>query len=243
MYFDMFYACGDEWYSGHFPPVQADEGHRKVRIDTTSSYIWSARTAERIHSYNSAAKIMVVLRNPIDRAFSHYWHLKHRGLVNYEFADIVTNYQTFSCWLEPGFVNAGIKRFLSFFPVEQMHFALFDALQKKPTESLKSLYEFIGIDDAFQAPSAAARVNVAGPRTNFKNRLFSKSLRMLFGEERMNIRPGDDSRFARISGALTGKTEYQQGVDPDLRRRLMVLCAPEIKEMEAITGFDLSHWA
>jgi hypothetical protein len=242
MYFDMFYALGDEWYRNCFPSLESGEGSGRVRIDTTSSYIWSARTAERIHAYNNAAKTMVVLRNPVDRAFSHYWHLKHRGLVNYEFSDIITNYQTFSCWLEPGFVNAGIKRFLNFFPMEQMHFALFDDLQKKPAESLKKMYQFIGIDDVFQAPSAAARVNVAGPRITLKNRFFSKSLRMLFGEERMNIRPGDDSRFARISGMLTGKTEYQQGVDPELRRKLMVLCAPEIREMEELTGIDLSHW-
>jgi len=243
MYFDMFHARGLDWYMDHYPPEARSAGHEKLLADTTSSYIWSARSAERIHSYNPDARIMVVLRNPVERAFSHYWHLKNRGLINYEFADILTNYQTFSCWLEPGFVNAGIKRYLNFFPREQMHFALFEDLRSKPVQSIKSVFQFAGIDADFLPPSTTREVNVAGPRKTLVNRVFSKAMRTAFGEERMNIRPGDTGMFAKVSGVLTGKSEYQQGMDDSIRRQLQELAAPEIEEMEELTGFNLSHWS
>lgn len=75
-YFDVAYHRGTRWYSAHFPKA-ADQNQRT--FDTTPYYIFHPDVAERIYNYSPNAKIIAVLRDPVARAWSHYWHEWARG--------------------------------------------------------------------------------------------------------------------------------------------------------------------
>ena len=64
----------------------------KILYDPTPSYIRSPFTPKRISEYNNNAKLLIIARNPIERAFSHYWHEKKKDLYNFQFDECTVNY-------------------------------------------------------------------------------------------------------------------------------------------------------
>lgn len=66
---ENIYELGTTWYEGQFtmPAVKPE-----ILLDATPEYLYYPSVAERINNYNSGAKIIILLRNPVTRAYSHY---------------------------------------------------------------------------------------------------------------------------------------------------------------------------
>lgn len=73
-YFDLHYYWGDDWYRAHFPPTTRN-GERKVLTGEGSPYYLShPHSARRMAQLVPQAKLIALLRDPVDRAYSHYHH-------------------------------------------------------------------------------------------------------------------------------------------------------------------------
>ena len=91
-YYDIFYSQGEEWYRDQFNKLKSEN---EKYFDATPSYIQTRCAVERLVRENPKAKIIIGLRNPIERAFSHYWHLKKKGMIKYDFSKVLDNYTLF----------------------------------------------------------------------------------------------------------------------------------------------------
>ena len=78
---DNFYR-GEAWYRAHFPLAA-----RTVALEATPYYLFHPRAAERAATVVPDARIVAVLRNPVDRAYSHYRHSVERGHEHLSFSD------------------------------------------------------------------------------------------------------------------------------------------------------------
>jgi hypothetical protein len=84
-YFDLNFARGPEWYRAHFPRRSApstggsDRGPTRLALEASPYYLFHPAVPERLQSLLPDAKFIVMLRNPVDRAYSHYWHEYERG--------------------------------------------------------------------------------------------------------------------------------------------------------------------
>lgn len=80
-YFDVNYARGEGWYRGHFPLatfrpyVRARFGLDAVVGEATPDYLFHPHAANRIRAFNPDTKLIAILRDPVERALSHY-HLE-----------------------------------------------------------------------------------------------------------------------------------------------------------------------
>jgi hypothetical protein len=77
-FFDIHYENGIEWYSDLFPKKRFLS--RKITGEATPYYLFYPHAVERIHAHYSAIKLIVLLRNPIDRAYSHFQMERDRGV-------------------------------------------------------------------------------------------------------------------------------------------------------------------
>ena len=229
-FFDICYFKGYDWYHAQFT-----EGDGDVLFDPSFSYVCSPKAIDRIHQYNPAAKSIVCIRNPIDRAYSHYWHLR-RTIRNLPFSDLIDNYNSFATWVEHGFVTDNIIRAQQLFGEEQVHILVFDDLQSDPTGSLKALFEFAQIDPYFQSGSADSIINPARTPAGPLARSISKFHAAL--APRLQRTP--IIRF--LEDQFTGLDEYRNGVPPDLQQILCEICREEILAMSELTGRDLTGW-
>jgi hypothetical protein len=81
-YFSLNYQRGLSWYRAHFP---VRDGSSAATLDATPTYLHDLRCAGRAAKVIPDARVIVVLRNPVERAFSHYQLMVERGLETLTF--------------------------------------------------------------------------------------------------------------------------------------------------------------
>jgi hypothetical protein len=77
-YFNRFYERGDSWYLAHFPlGARAAAVKRRIGIapavgEASAVYLFDPRVPERVHAFDPQMRLIAVLRDPVERAYSHY---------------------------------------------------------------------------------------------------------------------------------------------------------------------------
>ena len=90
-YFDFQYDKGRRWYLAHFPTATSRfrcDG-RPVTGEATPYYLVHPLAPQRVWDFEPAMKLIVILRDPVERAFSHYNHEVRRGVETLSFRDAV----------------------------------------------------------------------------------------------------------------------------------------------------------
>ena len=83
-YFDLAAHRSKAWYEAHFPVAATADNGPALAFDTTPYYLFHPQAASRIARYDPEARIVVLLRDPVQRAWSHYWHEWRRGFETLE---------------------------------------------------------------------------------------------------------------------------------------------------------------
>jgi hypothetical protein len=84
-YFDLHYSCGPNWYREHFRIAVRNRikgligDHQPITGEASPYYIYHPLVPARIKELLPHIKLIVLLRNPIDRAYSHYHHVLRKG--------------------------------------------------------------------------------------------------------------------------------------------------------------------
>ncbi|MDB4433037.1 sulfotransferase domain-containing protein [Akkermansiaceae bacterium] len=132
---------GDElkqWYSSHFD--QAKEG-QLIGEDSTV-YMASSLAPARIRDALPDVKLIFVLRNPVDRLWSHYWHLVRSGRAMYGL-DRMLEIQA-SSLLVRGHYKEQIERYKLLFPENQLKFILLEDIKSKPHAIVSEIAQWLG---------------------------------------------------------------------------------------------------
>lgn len=142
--YDSRYEKGVAWYEDFFPKNSDQSAIGEV----SPSYLCSSEAPERIYQYNPQMKLVCILRNPIERAYSHYCMDLVTGTANPDMAIGLGAQSPYVSW---GLYHEQLARYLEFFPREQLKVVLFDDLKANPKAFLTDIYEFLGIDASFSA--------------------------------------------------------------------------------------------
>ena len=92
-YFDLNYTRGEAWYRSHFPTrahldrLQSKLGHTVVTGEASPYYLLHPSVPARVHGLLPAAKLLVLLRDPVERAYSHYKERTRHGIETLSFLD------------------------------------------------------------------------------------------------------------------------------------------------------------
>lgn len=167
------FARGVEWYQRFF----GESAGKRAVGEKTPSYLWGEKffpmgsgdpdnVPRRVREVIPEARLIVVLRNPVTRAISHFNHSIRSGKLS-PFADIDrvltgndSPYAQSLGHLERGLYSKQIVRWLKFFPREQLRILIFerDVIQQ-PTETLNELCTFLGIDPKFEFKTVHSKEN------------------------------------------------------------------------------------
>lgn len=136
-----------EWLDLCFPHYR---GQRLIG-EATPEYMYFTKAAERMHTYNPDLKLLLLLRNPTDRAYSQYRMAVARHAETRPFAlalreDLNAADGTEGVYTAGGFYLSAIKRLLRWFPIRQLHFMRSEDLKHHHRRTMSSVHEFLGID-------------------------------------------------------------------------------------------------
>jgi hypothetical protein len=162
------YRRGMSWYERQFA---SDQRHRAVG-EKTPAYCFFPRVPERIHRHLPGVKLIWLLRDPVARAHSHYWHLLRKGEERAGFEAILKQglQEEQAGGPVPEYLGKGryaeqIERYLRLFPRERMLFLLFEDFIRNPKPSLRAIFEFIGVTPDVTIDTQRRRNTGALPRS------------------------------------------------------------------------------
>src|SRR5213083_2177066 len=157
----------------------------------TPSYIYHEPAAERIWKYNPKIKLLITLRNPVERAFAHWNMQRFRGREPLDFFDALREEKTRIAGAPPaearrlayvdrGFYGRQIERLFKFFPREQLKVVKFEDFKDKQRETLVSIFSFLGLKPVRSVRSKDRNVVPYERAMNWEERIF---LYNLFAED------------------------------------------------------------
>ena len=128
-----------------------------LRGDSSVSYLFYEDVPHKIITYNPDAKIIIMLRNPIDRAFSHYLMDYSLGLISESFETIIQKQSKhknanlfYQQYIQVSEYSKQIKRYLEVFSKENIHFIDYEDFKNDTSDVVNSVFLFLGVNDDFQ---------------------------------------------------------------------------------------------
>lgn len=235
-YFDRpdNFARGPDWYLDAL--TRSWEPGNRVLGEKTPTYCYLAQIAERIYRDYPGVKLIWLLRNPVDRAYSNYLHAVRRGNERLSFARAVTEESRrirrdpFTGYLERSRYWQQIERFDKWFPREQMQFHLFEDFASRLEKVLDQVFDFLGV-----ASEEFSFVDVRHNRTRMPRWPGSVwAARQLLGD-------GTALKAVRKLNSVRARRGYPK-LDAGLRRELVQYFRDDNARLAEMLGCDLSRW-
>lgn len=232
-FFDHHFDRGPEWYSSFF----LDAAAQRAVGEATPNYMSDPVTIERMFALVPHAKLIAILRNPVDRAYSHYWHNRARGREPLGFEDALAAEPTRAPAARQGtlfdYVDRGryilqLQNLCAVFPRESLLVTIFDDLRDDPAATFRSVCAFLEISEDFVPTSLGGK----------------------FGSSNLEVRSQTVKRLAKRLPAWARRGAWklntrripQRAMDASTRRRLLDEFRPDNALLEAWLGRDLSGW-
>jgi hypothetical protein len=212
--------------------------------EASVSYLWSKTAAEGIASRIPKAKIIMVLRAPQERAFSHYQQKVADGSLTKSFRDYVRAsfcdsgeyISVYRPFLEIGLYAEQVRRYLAHFPRERIGIWIYEETKARPRQFMRELLEFIEVDSAFFPDMSKRYLEPRAPRFLTPNKLLRQA-RLLHMSKRFVPAP--------IRSVLS-KTLYKpvgsMKMEAQDRALMRDFYQSDIHLLESILGRDLNIW-
>jgi len=135
-------------------------------------YLWSKTAAGNIASTTPNAKIVMVLRNPVDRAFSQYKQAVANGLIGKSFREQVRKslnnksdqFELLNPFLEFGLYYEQVKRYTERFSPDNLRIYLYEEYQQAPTRITADIFRFLTVDPQFSPDVSEKHLQTSVPR-------------------------------------------------------------------------------
>lgn len=233
---DHLFRRGADWYASLF----AEAGAKKAIGEATPTYMSSPAAPERMASIVPHARLVAILRNPIDRAYSHYLHARLYGMERATFPEAVARERRapdgseWLFYLPLSRYLPQLERLVKHFPREQLLVLILDDLERDPVQVFKTLCGHLGIDET-TIPGNVGEV------TNTYRELRLKPLADLIFGSRVwkripkKIQPPIARMFIR-------EGREHEPMDPSTRAELADYFAADNAALADWLGRDLSMW-
>ena len=211
-------------------------------------YLYDENVPARIHNHLPDVRLIVILRNPVDRAYSHFNHLIKDGreplrdfgrALEQEERRIADGWEWSWHYKNLGFYFEQLSRYEQYFDRAQMAVYLFEDLVENNVAFAQEVYSWLDVDDSF-VPDVSPRFRETGvPRSNrFQRFLFNPEnpLRRL---SRYILPEGTREKWLAILKSINLK---KPPLSNDIRRELIEVYREDIEQLSEFLDRDLSHW-
>jgi Sulfotransferase domain len=234
-FFDRHFDRGLEWYEGFFSPPEGTGGYGAIG-EISPQYLYDQEAPTRIATVLPSAKLLVMLRHPVDRAYSQYGFLLQRRNYRGSFEEFL---RTRPRALEMGYYSPHLQRYLDRFDRRQILPVVFEEAVRGDDTVRRDLAEFLGISDG-GFPASTERVNASTmPR-------YPRLANLAVGTGR-RLRRRHLESIVDLGGRLGVRRFMTSGtrvprLDADLKSELSRRYLDEFDAPEELLGIDLTCW-
>ena len=214
--------------------------------EASAVYLWSATAAVNIRARIPHAKIIMILRDPAERAFSQYLHQVSVGLTAATFREHVRaceraqgkggRLSVVYPFLEIGLYYWQVKRYLDLFPRDRIRIYWYEEAWRRPASLVADVFDFLGVDAAFQPDLSERSLERRAPRLTGLHHFLKRSGLWY---------PLKGMLPARLASSLR-QLAFRRGkslrMDPKDRQYLIDYYRDDIQQLSALLDRDLSAW-
>ena len=209
-------------------------------------YLISEKAPQRIRHYIPDAKLIAILRHPVELAHACFIMHRRDGLEPLsDFAAAledqerrIRNNYFGGIYLQEGFYHRHLRRYFDLFNEDQIRIYLYDDFKADALAVLSDMFRFLGVDDGY-VPDMSIRENVSGLPRN----------RLLYGllTERRNpivpyLKPYLPQAVRRFLIGLKHRNLEKPTLAPELSKQLIEVFREDIGKLQTLIDRDLSKW-
>ena len=207
----------------------------RYRGEASPSYLWHPEAPQAIKLVSPEARIVISLRDPVDRAYSAYWHAVGHGAEGRPFSQAVRDElddpsSQDSRYVRSSFYADSVSRYLEIF-AGAVHVLFFEELVADLPAELRRIFERLGVDgDAVQRTDDGARNSFGLPR----NRVVGRVLNSPWPRAAARLALPLSVRL-RLEDRLL-KRPSRPPLEPETRELLTARLAPDVERLRTILG-------
>ena len=234
--------------------LYSKRGNEKYAMDASVDYLYYCETAEDIYRFNQESKILILLRNPVERAYSAYSSLRRDCREFEKFSDALkmeekrmeSNHEFLWAYKGCGLYYRQVKAFIDVFGNNNVLVLLHEDLKKNPQTMLKKICSFLEIAD-ISFEDTDAMYNVSGiPKNNIKTHLFliyKRNKKKYAGLILKMISQDKATKYSRyIKKILICRNMEKISMDDESESYLYDYFRKDIEKLESLLSRDLTHW-
>lgn len=239
-------------FNKYFSDVVSDS--LRTIVAKSAAMYFNEKSLQRLRASNPNCQVVMLLRNPVERAYSSYLMEVNSGWFDQPWSDIKNSLQKFKhgekdqmfrLFIELGLYAEHLEKIYRCFPKEQVLILSFEDLKINPVEICKTIFRRMGIDDSF-IPETSKRFNPS-------KRPHAKHLSKLVTWLRFNNNPLKrvfkfilpPATFTQLGHWITdsiSKSHQPESMDRGLQLLLSDFFKPYNVELEKMTGMNFRHW-
>jgi hypothetical protein len=232
-FFSRHYEKGPGFYADFFTKARSGQ----IRGEKSASYFAHPRAAKRISEAFPDAALILQLRDPIERAYSHYKMLYRRGTVRGRPEEYLLPPGS----KEPRLLNFGLyaehlARWYDHFDPAQLQIILHEDLRQSPERTVRAICAHI------QAPEHYSETVGSSPINDSSKAFLPFAMRSMLAPFKPLARPlRGNMLFETVRGSLATQVSYPP-LSSDLRTRMLDYFGPDIEVVEKLIGRNLRAW-
>lgn len=147
---------GQDWGQGHSYPEPGiawylrlfdEAGNAKYAGEASVSYTarpWLSGCEKRIHAFNPEARLIYIMRDPIERSISHYWHFVADGR---EDRDMLTAIHRLPGYIGRSDYAMQLEPYIDLFGRDRIYMLTLEELNAAPAETFRRMFQWLGVRD------------------------------------------------------------------------------------------------
>jgi len=214
----------------------------KIIGESTPNYLADPDAPKLIHQVSPEAKILISLRNPIERLFSHYLMYRGVGRIKASFSELIEkeskhefDYRKFRLSLKSSFYSNDVKRYIDIFGKDQVKIIFFEDLIKDTKGVLKDILKFLNVSYSVENFEAEAHNPHSEARGEISKKIYTDMTVRKFVKS--GIMPVSVRRFLRHKVFM--KKQPKQKIDETDRHILEKFYNDDVQKLKNLLGSEL----
>ena len=219
--------------------------------EASPTYIYNMRAPLLIKQILPEARLITILRQPADRAFSAFMHVirdkrepekDFSKALELEQERINQNWGPIWHYEKGGYYFDQLSRYYNLFDRQQIRVYLHDEFSANPKLVLQDIFRFLGVDDQY-IPDVSMKANVSGIQKSetadwMMERLFNRTNPLRYIARQI---VSEDLRW-RVTASVRGRNLNRPVIPPDIRVDLTARYREDILNLQKLIDRDLMHW-
>lgn len=233
---NLAWKKGLRWYKSNFK-----SGNEKIYGESFphySQYPIHKKVPEIMHSVLPKAKLIYIIRNPINRMISNYLHRFREHYEERQVEEALTNRNDRYIQFSKYFMQ--IEEYLKFYKREQILIVKNRNLREKRIETLKKIFKFLEVDSSFRCDEFYKMKNVSEEKRKYpKHKKAKRIVRYLRGKAPFVPKAIKKKMYPNLG---PGELVEKPTLSKEAKKRILSYLREDIERMQVFSGLNLSDW-